>query len=218
MPGFNLDILLVFVMGCSHAGKSTFLDFAVAKKPAQVGVVTVGAKLRAKYLDPKSPFYKPDFFRGQAAPDHTREEAWSICEEGVRAHAADGKRLVLIDGQPRSIDQVEACVTRLPEFPRKCYLLLHANILTRTARLVKRFSKNERFDEAAAEAMNLGLSRLRGDMETYYTVLAELAKHGQRVNVVSSEDGINHDSLLDRLMFTTGDTLGVGGAYGPMRC
>jgi ATPase subunit of ABC transporter with duplicated ATPase domains len=89
---------VVAIMGPTCAGKSTFLNYAVEKDPGHVGLVEVGKMLRAKY--------PPSYFEGQAAPAKTQKEAWDMCEGRIRDHLAEGKTIVLVDGQPRSHDQV----------------------------------------------------------------------------------------------------------------
>lgn len=171
-------MLLAFIMGCTCVGKSTLLTHAARNYPALVGLVEVGKALRAKYLDPSSPFYDPDYFKGQAAPKHTQVEAWDICERQIREHVAAGKRLILIDGQPRSLDQVENCFTRLDRSWPKAFVLLDASLEERERRLAMRFrlpDEQHQFD--------LGKQRLVNDMVTYYTVLTDLIRRGQHVDV-----------------------------------
>lgn len=162
------DMLLVFVMGPTCAGKSTLFDY-VRKHAPHIGLVEVGKMFRAKY--------PPSYFQGQAAPAHTREEAWQMCEGAIREHAAAGKLHVLVDGQPRSIDQVEACFTKLADFPRKLFVYLDPGLEERTRRLVGRFKLPEE-----QEAFELGRQRLTNDISTYEVVLAELARRTQEVH------------------------------------
>lgn len=88
---------LVFVMGATNSGKTTFLEKMAKDYPNPVGLVEVGKMMRAKY--------PPEHFAGQAAPKHTAIEAWSMMTVAVE-HCIDGrKRLILIDGQPRDMEQ-----------------------------------------------------------------------------------------------------------------
>lgn len=173
-------MLIAFVMGANNVGKSTFLRHAAASEQSnEIGLVEVGKYMRAKYLDPNSPDYSPNYFKGEAAPVHTQVEAWEMCEDHIRAHVASGKRLILVDGQPRSIDQVENCFTRLdPRWPT-AFFLFDATLETRAQRLAKRFELPRQDEE-----YRLGVERLKNDMVTYFTVLASLLAHKQNVNVI----------------------------------
>lgn len=90
-------IPLLFVMGATNVGKSTYLD-SIRHYPG-VGLVEVGKMFRAKY--------PPEHFQGQAAPAHTQKEAWSMFLEGVAQCVSKDCKVAVIDGQPRNPEQTK---------------------------------------------------------------------------------------------------------------
>lgn len=145
--------MIVFVMGPTCSGKSTFLraasDFF---EPGQLGLVEVGKMMRAKY--------PPEHFQGQAAPKHTAGEAWQMCVDAITAHQVEGKRLILVDGQPRDRDQtINACAM----YPKAKFLWLSAPLeLRQTRALLTR-------DPDEYEALTK--PRLTNDMIGHYDVM-----------------------------------------------
>ena len=98
------EIPLIFVMGATNVGKTTFMDLCRGY-PRQVGLVEVGKLMRAKY--------PPEHFKGSGAPAHTQVEAWQMMTDGIAAHAAGtdphvpSVGVVVIDGQPRNVEQTQ---------------------------------------------------------------------------------------------------------------
>lgn len=88
---------LFFVVGATNVGKSTFLNAIKLALGKQVHLVEVGKWMRAKY--------PPEHFQGQAAPAHTQEEALHMLFGGIREGEANGSTIILVDGQPRDIEQ-----------------------------------------------------------------------------------------------------------------
>jgi adenylate kinase family enzyme len=168
---------IVFVMGPTNAGKSTFLRFAEATAPS-VRTVNVGAVLRAKY--------PPEHFAGQNNPKHTADEAWQICDESVRRHLADPAcGLILVDGQPRDVPQVKLCLESWQDVSKlnRSFVLFDASVSQREARISQRFDPGDpRHDQSVA----LAQTRLTGDMVAYYTVLVSLLGFGVGVRVVNT--------------------------------
>lgn len=165
---------VLHVMGPTCSGKSTILRKMAEKFPDDVGLVEVGKMMRAKYLDPASPHFTPDKFKGQAAPRETQEEAWSMYLDGVRSNI--DKRFVLVDGQPRDVPQARGVVEAfLPggdlEDNRAAFLQVTADHDVRVNR-----ARADRGDDA--EAWRLAEARLIDDYRSGYLVLVELARHG----------------------------------------
>ncbi len=104
-------MILIYVMGATNVGKSTFLQQAKRLYQDKAHLVEVGKALRAKYLNPKSPHYDPDYFKGSAAPAHTAAEAWQLMCDGVGAAIAGGAQLCLVDGQPRDMQQARESIS-----------------------------------------------------------------------------------------------------------
>jgi hypothetical protein len=144
--------MIIFLMGATCAGKSTLIEHV--RDLPDYGVVEVGKALRKKYGE--------DYFKGQAAPDHTEQEAWNIMLEGIDINA--DKPFTLIDGQPRTEKQAYKSM-HLPW--RKLYVHLWAPNLVRCARSYQR-------DHADEAKLRLSQNRITGDLPALYNVLTIL--------------------------------------------
>lgn len=149
-------MILVFLMGATCAGKSTLIE--TVRPLPNFGVVEVGKALRKKYGE--------DYFKGQAAPEHTEREAWTIMLDGI--HDNLHKDFVLIDGQPRSVKQAYASM-QLPH--QKMYVHLWAPDAIRVSRSYKR----DYLDEAK---LRLSQARITGDLPALYNILTILTIQG----------------------------------------
>lgn len=182
---------IVHLMGPTCAGKSTLITRLLNIAPEIVGAVEVGKMMRAKYLDPASPHYQPDFFKGQAAPLHTQAEAWSMYQEGVNRCIEQGKRMVLVDGQPRDIQQARDVVGLWKSPHRASYLMIHA-------------AQEVRNERAAAtrqgDALALALQRMEGDYKNCYVVLAELELRNEVVRWFDTTEDVNAHALAEHLL------------------
>jgi ribose 1,5-bisphosphokinase PhnN len=161
--------LLVFLTGATNSGKTTLMD--AARTDRSFGLVEVGRTMRAKYMDPASPFYKPDYFSGEAAPKHTETEAYGMMLQGISSAWGSECDIVLIDGQPRSPGQCTRILRDFAWWP-KVFVNLHAPEDVRRARAEKRDHKNP-------EALKLALTRVSGDMEAVNEVNQMLVNAGQ---------------------------------------
>lgn len=147
---------IFFVIGATNAGKSTFLQ-AVREAYPDCGLVEVGKWLRAKYA--------PGHFSGQGAPQSTAAEAWSLLVDGVtRAH---DRPFVLVDGQPRDLNQVAGLAQFSDSNYNHCFIHLHATAEERWRRAQARDSSNP-------AALELARSRVTGDMAVLYDVTSRL--------------------------------------------
>jgi dephospho-CoA kinase len=177
---------LVCCIGPTNAGKSTFIDAvktAISSDGFQAvdangvphlrrfATVEVGKLLRAKY--------GADYFKGQAAPDHTEKEAWKLCEDAVDEALHAGCSHVFIDGQPRRISQMEKMETlagrllgpmRDLDYPNLEFLHIYAPTEVRDARMVARDG-----DDPAKLA--LSKARLAGDIPALYDILSLISSH-----------------------------------------
>lgn len=178
---------IVHVLGCTNAGKSTLLELMGQRRG--VHLVEVGKMMRAKYLDPSSPHYTPDKFKGQAAPKETAEEAWSLYVDGVREGLANDAQLILVDGQPRDLEQADMIVDAKEndeQGNRYEFLLVHADEEIREARLRSRFGIPQGFKDGDAidhdleqwEGYRLGRQRMTNDYRSNFLVLARLLSFG----------------------------------------
>lgn len=103
---------IVFIMGPTCSGKSTFLNYCKEQEPDRVGVIEVGKLFRAKY--------PPEYFEGFAALEKTRQEAWDIFTECLYQNFTRKLDLILVDGQPRDISQVKAVLeSQFVQIPRR---------------------------------------------------------------------------------------------------
>lgn len=172
--------VIAFMMGCTCAGKSSFLDFARKEdrtvRPEltrAVGFVEVGKMLRAKY--------PPSHFQGQAAPAHTAEEAWTMCRDAVnKLLESPLNQLILVDGQPRDMNQADKCSSAWPGVAKK-FVFFDCPLEERRRRSRLRHAAA---DDAAAE---LTERRLVNDMTSYQPVLTRLLRNGVRVDVVDTD-------------------------------
>ncbi len=164
----QLDRIAIFLMGISCSGKSTLLQAAQTEDDLRriegldpvFGVIEVGKTLRERY--------PPEHFKGEGAPAHTQEEALDIFR--TRMDAFTHLPIVLVDGQPRNTDQIEAVVNHTTA---KCHrtpllLVLHAS----EEILFKRADLRDTEDE---EATQLAHTRIKGDATFLYPVLTCLS-------------------------------------------
>lgn len=152
---------VIFVLGATCAGKSTFLEAASKAFHTTLGLVEIGKEMRR--------LFPPEYFKGSAAPTHTEGLALELFQNGIGRHRALGKKVILVDGQPRNPSQVTTIVgwtSRLPDCEFR-FLHLFAPIEERKRRAAKRF-KDDPASLALAEA------RIVGDLPALYEVLSML--------------------------------------------
>jgi len=193
---------LVFVIGPTNAGKGTFLD-AAKRWDDRVGLVEVGKMMRAKYLDPKSPHYDPDHFKGQAAPKHTAVEAWQMMLDGIRNNEENGKSVILVDGQPRDIEQCERIHQRyevgIP--PDLDWTVTFAHIYAPEALRWERAQARDANDPAK---LALSKARLQGDAVGLYEVMTRLIHYRSNVVTLINDGQVSVDDLLHDLFNAMG--------------
>jgi len=187
---------IVHLMGPTCAGKSTLINRLLNIAPEIVGAVEVGKMMRAKYLDPASPHYQPDFFKGQAAPLHTQAEAWQMYKDGVQRCVDEGKKIVLVDGQPRDIQQARDIVGLWHAPHRAVYLLIHATEAVRTQRAVA---------SRTGDSLELARARLKNDYENCYNVMVELTKANEVYRVLDSSELGSMDALAELVLADYGE-------------
>ena len=154
------------------------IETAKDKFADTIGCVEVGKMLRKKYLDPESVFYAPDYFKGSAAPEHTEAEAYELMLLGVNQAICEGKRMVLIDGQPRTLGQLSLIKK---DFERTSVVICHifATTKVRRARAILRdINRDERL---------LTDARMQGDLPAIYEVLTMSGFAGMTIS-----DMLNH--------------------------
>lgn len=182
---------ILHLMGPTCAGKSTLINDMLTRAPDLVGAVEVGKMMRAKYLDPKSPHYQPDFFKGQAAPQHTQAEAWQMYLDGVQANIAAKKRIILVDGQPRDIQQARDTKGLWKAPHRSSYIVVWADQEVRHARAAA---------TRTGDALALAIQRMEGDYKNLAVVLAELGLRDEVVRWFDTSEDRNAHALAECLL------------------
>lgn len=186
---------LIFVIGPTNAGKGALLDAVTNVDPDGVGLVEVGKLFRAKYLDPKSPFYDPDYFKGQAAPAHTAAEAWNMMVVGVNANIVAGRSVILIDGQPRDVDQVNGILNEYGRNPT--FSVEFAHVYAPESLRQKRAQVRDANDEAK---LKLSMQRMQGDLIKIYEVLTRLINNGAVVHTIYNDGNTELSTFAHALL------------------
>jgi adenylate kinase family enzyme len=192
-----MDNHLIFVIGPTNAGKGTFLE-AAKRWDDRVGLVEVGKMMRAKYLDPKSPHYDPDHFKGQAAPKHTAVEAWQMMLDGFRACQEQRKTIVLVDGQPRDIEQCERIHQQFEVGvpPTLDVTVTYAHIYAPEA---LRWERAQARDGSDPAKLALSKARLQGDAVGLYEVMTRLIHYRSHVVTLVNDGKVSVTDLLHDL-------------------
>lgn len=175
---------VVHLMGPTCAGKSTLIQRLLAIAPSRVHAVEVGKMLRAKYGE--------DYFKGQAAPQHTQGEAWEMYLLGVKQGISEGKDIILVDGQPRDIQQARDVIGLWRNPHRASYLLIHANHEERERRA--------RGTRAPGPNLDLALARLNNDYKNCYVVMAELMMKDQMIRVIDTSSMVDSNALAELVL------------------
>lgn len=149
---------IILLVGCSGSGKSSLIS-AFEGLPTESGVATVrlGKILTAKY--PLS------HFKGQAAPDHTQDEAWEIVQDHVGKAFVSGARLCVVDSFPRKEFQVDDIMRRWPNDAR--FVHLYCDEKVRTDRLTFR-------DKSDPVKWEHTLLRIENEESEVYRVLCSI--------------------------------------------
>lgn len=185
---------IIFVIGPTNAGKGCFLAAAQRMKPDRVGLVEVGKMFRAKYLDPKSPHYDPDHFKGQAAPKHTAIEAWQMMLDGISACQEAGKDIILIDGQPRDIEQCER-IHHKYELSHDWNVTFAHIYAPENLRLERAMAR----DAGDPAKLALSKARLQGDAVGLYEVMTRLIHYRSDIVTLINDGQVSIDDLVHDL-------------------
>ena len=166
---------IVYVMGITCVGKSTFMEKTKDVLNSKVGLVEVGKEMRKRYL--------PERFRGQAAMEDTEDEVFEIYTEQVDQFIRAECNLILVDGQPRFESQVSRIWEHLPEIKRSCLWLFVSDEVV-TARINKRFPKD-------ASSHGLSVKRITNDKIQLFPVLWQLLNRNIKIT------SLHHHSVFD---------------------
>ena len=146
----------IAVIGVTNTGKTTFIEEAI--KHPDIAAAQVGKEFRKRY--------PPGHFRGQGAPEHTRGEALDILDMFIK-QAGDAK-ILLTDGQPRNVGQIEPVFDRLD---LRYVLWMHADPDTLIQRAQNRGTND----------LDLSMKRFVTDRCALYDVLHKLMLLGVKV-------------------------------------
>ncbi len=160
---------ILHLLGATCAGKTTLIEKMLALSPGKVGAVQIGKMMRAKY--------GAAFFKGQAAPASTQHEAMDMYYAGILEGIAEGKSLILVDGQPRDLNQAKTILAAWPQH-RSEFLLVHADHDVRESRAKATRKEGDELD--------LALARLVNDYRNNYVVMTEILRQHRRIDVVDT--------------------------------
>jgi hypothetical protein len=187
--------VILFVIGPTNAGKSQLMKALQTAFPADVGLVEVGKLLRIKYLDPESPYYDPDKFKGQAAPKETAAEAWRLAVDGIQAQKEAGKVLIAVDGQPRDVEQ---CIQIYEDYERRSeFSVQYAHVYAPTAVREARADERDKDDPAK---LKLSRDRMNGDLIGMYEVLTRLQNYNSIVHILYTDHEVPVEQHVARLV------------------
>lgn len=159
----------LYVFGVTCVGKDFFIEAAVAMHPRIFGQVQVGKELRKRH--------PPEHFKGLGAPTHTEDEALDIFREQHAAEVAAGKKIILVSGQPRRMNQVPKVMAYAPGE----VLWLFADESVIMGRLDGRFVGNE-------AGRQLSLDRLTNDRVQLYDTLFTLVSDGYSIRTLDTRE------------------------------
>lgn len=176
---------LCFVLGATCVGKSTFLNKIKDWLGDQCHLIEVGKALRAKY--------PPEYFEGQGSPAKTQAEAIKLVRQGISAGEEAGVRLIIVDGQPRDLEQSD--VLQSPEI---CHPQRHRFAIELVCPRKERIARAHGRDIDGAK-LQLALERMDADVwKLHEVVLSITAFPVFRVDT-REVDGANV-KIMNRLM------------------
>lgn len=184
-PGGRPLSHVLHLMGAACSGKSSLIQRLLSIAPNDVYAVEVGKRMRAKYGD--------RFFKGQAAPKQTQGEAWEMYMLGVREGIAEQKSLIIVDGQPRDIEQARNAIGLWRAPHHSSFLLLHADHEERERRCRADVSDPNRDVESR-------IARLTNDYRNCYAVMAELLMADQVIRVIDTTKMVDVHALAEQVL------------------
>ena len=159
---------IIFVVGTTCVGKSTFLEKAKEILQERAGLVEVGKEFRKRY--------PPERFRGLAAMPDTEEEAFEIYTEQIREAYRDKCEYILVDGQPRSLTQVERVLAFYPGITKEAWWLsvdeeeIHSRLVGRSP--------------VYSEDYKLSYARITNDKIQLFPVIWSLIRRGVLIRCI----------------------------------
>lgn len=177
---------ILHLMGANGTGKTALLRYLEQKAPKLFACVAVGQILRARHGD--------GFFKGLAAPEHTKVEAMGIYMDFIHDSIRAEVPVIVIDGQPRAIDQVRIIHEKFANRNDVAleFFLMHADHGTRRDRVLARDMHNE-------AAYELASARLDNDYRMMYEQMIELSRFGYDIEICDTEV-LTTEQIGDRLI------------------
>lgn len=178
--------LIFCIIGISGCGKSTFINETVAQYPDEFGAIQVGKEMRKRY--------PPEFFKNRGAMEETEDVVFQIFEEQYNNNK--GKKIVLVDGQPRMPSQVDKLVS--------LFLTFRVMVLN-TEHSVLQCRAESRSADKKEHAFHI--NRIMNDYQDLYSVLAAIACSPVTIPVIGfntkqlmwREDAVDHMTTAGRL-------------------
>lgn len=170
--------MVYYVVGLTCVGKDTFLERAHELYPNVFGLVQVGKEFRRRY--------PPGYFDGKAAMPHTENEALEIYAEQLAA--ALQKKITLVCGQPRMVDQIRNTIDKNPG----TVIWMHVSDETLAQRVSLRFPNDQ-------PSVDLSTKRLLNDRIQLYDVIFHLKKKDYPF-IMFDGDYEQYDALIHQLV------------------
>lgn len=151
----------LFLLGITNSGKSTLLH--KFQSELQCGTVEVGKEMRRRH--------PPEYFKGRGAMQETEEEALQIFKQQFFVGTqADQPNLVVIDGQPRMLSQIEPCFS----YAQSLGYIPKVGVLGCSDEKIKQRIQQR---DTTRQAFELSMKRMVNDKVQLHEVLVELIKH-----------------------------------------
>lgn len=184
--------IILHLMGATCSGKTTIINKLLSLSD-EVAAIQVGKVLREKYGE--------DYFKGQAAPAHTADETEQIYKHGLAKAVKAGKKLIVIDGQPRDERQVAMCLDTCSQYSGEYQLsftVVHASHAVREERA--------RSGRKPGPDLDLALARLNNDYKNFYDAVIPLLHNMVPIGLVTTLNNFDLQGWTQGLITHVGAT------------
>ena len=147
--------LIVSLLGPTNSGKTTIIDHFTTVNPDKFTGVLIGREMRKRY--------PPEHFQGKAQMADTEAEVLEILWNGVKAATTP---VILVDGQPRNLNQITWMEAHFCRDYRWCAVNCYAPRPYRVERAEAR--------DPDPEKLALSMKRMDDDVLTLYEVVETL--------------------------------------------
>lgn len=178
---------LLCIMGPTNVGKTYMLNYAKNTYDS-CHIISVGKILRKKY--------HPSVFKGKQAPSNMTEEAKKLMVDGIIEGINRNKKLILVDGQPREMPQIEAIFDNFinGKYSNQLYVhfvILHCDDEVRMQRLMKR--------DKDPSLLELSKKRFKNDVKEIEKLLDEIKNRDCEDLIVTLDTTENQEQNFDDL-------------------